>query len=378
MSERDPQLEKLYREHSREEPPPALDAAILAAAHRAVDSGPRKAGAQATRPQRWWMPLAAAAAIGVIAIGVVQQMPKETAIDVTSDAAAPHPNPLPASGERESSSAPSSAMRAPSTPAPATANQPSQTPDVQAPPAAPPAAPPSAPPASTQAFAPAPPARPAPAPITPSAPVEQRPQAPAAMERSTPASDARALAKKQSETAAAPPPAPPAPAAKPAMPAPRAEAPARENKLAEPVPFPAAPAPVGKTEPASADAAKRDAPAQTPMSERRKDAGPRDQASSAGAAMAPRPPAPAPAAAPAPAPALSRAQGDSVGRLAQSQGFEQEMQALARDPDAWIARIRKLRDEGNIAQAQRELKEFRALVADAERKLPADLKSLQP
>jgi hypothetical protein len=67
-----------------------------------------------------------------------------------------------------------------------------------------------------------------------------------------------------------------------------------------------------------------------------------------------------------------------VGRLAQSQGFEQEMQALARYPDAWIVRIRKLRDEGNIAQAQRELKEFRALVPDAERKLPADLKSLQP
>jgi hypothetical protein len=46
------------------------------------------------------MPLAAAAAIGVIAIGVVQQMPKETAIDVTSDATVPHPGPLPASGAR--------------------------------------------------------------------------------------------------------------------------------------------------------------------------------------------------------------------------------------------------------------------------------------
>ena len=54
------------------------------------------------------------------------------------------------------------------------------------------------------------------------------------------------------------------------------------------------------------------------------------------------------------------------------------MQTLARDPDAWIARIRKLRDEGNTAQALRELREFRALVPDAERKLPADLKSLQP
>src|SRR4030095_10314337 len=84
MNERDPELEKLYREHSREEPPSALDAKILAAAHRAVESGPRKVGAEATRPQRWWMPLAAAAAIGVVAIGVIQQVPKETAIDATS------------------------------------------------------------------------------------------------------------------------------------------------------------------------------------------------------------------------------------------------------------------------------------------------------
>jgi hypothetical protein len=64
--------------------------------------------------------------------------------------------------------------------------------------------------------------------------------------------------------------------------------------------------------------------------------------------------------------------------MAQSKNAEEEMRALARDPDAWIARIRKLRDEGNTAQALRELKEFRSLVPDAERKLPADLKSLQP
>jgi hypothetical protein len=51
---------------------------------------------------------------------------------------------------------------------------------------------------------------------------------------------------------------------------------------------------------------------------------------------------------------------------------------LARDPDAWIVRIRKLRDEGNTAQALRELREFRALVPDAEKRLPPDLKSLQP
>ena len=36
-------------------------------------------------------------------------------------------------------------------------------------------------------------------------------------------------------------------------------------------------------------------------------------------------------------------------------------------------RIRKLRDEGNTAEALRELREFRDLVPDAERRLPADL-----
>ena len=54
-------------------PPPALDQAILAAAHRAVNAGPRdatEAAPLARRPQRWWMPLAAAAVIGVVAIGV--------------------------------------------------------------------------------------------------------------------------------------------------------------------------------------------------------------------------------------------------------------------------------------------------------------------
>jgi hypothetical protein len=357
MSERDPELEKLYREHSREEPSSALDARILAAAHRAVDSGPRKAGAEATRPQRWWMPLAAAAAIGVIAIGVVQQMPHETAIDPTWDT--PHPSSLPPQGKRDPVTAP-----APATPPPASAPAPA----TQAPPA------------------------PAPAPIAQPAAPPPRAQPPAAMmEQRKPGADDGARARKQKEApAAAPPPpvpAPPTPAAKPAMPQSAPPPPARENKLAaEPVPFPAAPAPAPaekKTEMTSADTAKRDAPPGQPMMGLRKDSVPRDQ-SQVGAAMAPRPPPPpAPAAAPAPAPApafagRSRLSSEAAGNVAQSQRLEQEMQTLARDPDAWIARIRKLRDEGNAAQALRELKEFRALVADAEQKLPADLKSLQP
>ena len=41
--ERDPALERAWRAHSRETPSPELDRAILAAAHRAVGSGPRDA-----------------------------------------------------------------------------------------------------------------------------------------------------------------------------------------------------------------------------------------------------------------------------------------------------------------------------------------------
>ena len=314
MNERDPDLHKLYREHSREEPPSALDAAILAAAHRAVASGPRKGGAEATRPQRWWMPLAAAAAIGVVAIGIVQQAPKETAIDATSVATAP-------------ATAPSSA------------------------------------------------------------PVQQAPAA-AAESQPAPPADVGALAKKQKE-AEAPASRPPPPVVNaPKRASEEKLAAARENKVAaEPVPFPAAPA-LQKPAPqkAEADAAKRDAPMEQSFAESRKDTA-RDERQAAarrgcastcrragtGAGTTSRiggPPARA---------KRRREQRRTVREDANEQkNVDEDMRTLARDPDAWIVRIRKLRDDGNLAQALRELKEFRALVPDAERRLPPDLRSLQP
>jgi hypothetical protein len=71
MSETDRELEAAWRVASHEEPPAALDAAIRAAARRAVDAGPARA-----RHARWW-PLAAAAAVAVIAVGIVQLTPPE-------------------------------------------------------------------------------------------------------------------------------------------------------------------------------------------------------------------------------------------------------------------------------------------------------------
>jgi hypothetical protein len=141
---RDPALDAAWRTHSSEMPPAHLDAAILAEAHRAVGSVPRATGggAAATRPWRWWMPLAAAATIGAIAFGVLQLSPSErdatTAIvsDTPSSAetqrealaarkdAPPEPVPL-----RPREAPPSSGIAVPSAPA-----QPKPAPPKTAPP----------------------------------------------------------------------------------------------------------------------------------------------------------------------------------------------------------------------------------------------------
>ena len=76
---RDDAVARAWREHVRDTPPPALDDAIRAAARRAVGAKPREKAivAEASSPWRWWMPLAAAATIGAVAIGVLQNMPQE-------------------------------------------------------------------------------------------------------------------------------------------------------------------------------------------------------------------------------------------------------------------------------------------------------------
>ena len=73
MSETDSdrELSRAWRDASREEPPSALDDAIRAAARREVGAGPKR------RPTPAWWPLAAAAAVAVVAIGIVQMTPPE-------------------------------------------------------------------------------------------------------------------------------------------------------------------------------------------------------------------------------------------------------------------------------------------------------------
>jgi hypothetical protein len=63
--ERDPQVSRRYRELGSEEPPPALDQAILAASRQSV--APRR---------RWYVPLAAAA-VALLAVGVALHVQRE-------------------------------------------------------------------------------------------------------------------------------------------------------------------------------------------------------------------------------------------------------------------------------------------------------------
>jgi hypothetical protein len=279
IPERDPALDAAWREHSTELPSAALDAAILAAAHRAVGSAPKdasKVAAEATSPQRWWMPLAAAATIGAVALGILQTMPQQDS--VTTPAVSDAPAPV---------RAPERASVAPSAPPPA-------------------------------------PAKPAAKVIPPAA---------------TSATDH--VAQMQSQLAAA-------------SEAQRAAAPA-------PQPFPAE---------------KKAVSAESDVKDR--------------ARMAPKlaaAPEPAPAAA---APTAESARADVRERneaqpsapsaagavtLGKTAVRMDAAAAPAVDVDAWIARVRKLHDEGKLAEAAKELVAMRAAVPDADARLPRELRA---
>ena len=71
----DPKVSERYRELPREEPPRALDDAILAASRRAVKAHPAPLVAPTGR-RRWYFPVAAAAVI-VLAVAVVAHVERE-------------------------------------------------------------------------------------------------------------------------------------------------------------------------------------------------------------------------------------------------------------------------------------------------------------
>lgn len=283
---RDPALDAAWRAQSTETPPPALDAAILAAAHRAVKSAPEKIGPgrEATRPWRWWTPLAAAAVIGVIAIGALQLLPQEP--DPTKVVVSDTP--------------PFVAKR--STPAATTA---------------------------------------APPPVTNAVPAQVAPPAAPAPSMASPAPARNAL---RSRAESAPKPAESGTALQDA---PSRDAVSREEKVTAappaPEPFPARRDAVEARKSSAPEAREKDEPSPAPS--------PRMAQS----------PAPSAAAGALAAPALSkRAASDAA--------------APQRAPDDFVARIRKLFVDGNMAEAQRELAAFRAAYPDADARLPADLR----
>jgi len=114
----DPALDAAWRDHSRETPPASLDAAILAAAHRAVGSAPRTAEKRGFAPSwRSWWPLAVAATLGAIAFGIVELAPTER--DPTTAIVSDVPKRLDTGERAPAAREPASSAGAPRAPAPA-------------------------------------------------------------------------------------------------------------------------------------------------------------------------------------------------------------------------------------------------------------------
>ena len=298
-AERDAELSAAWREHSAEMPPARLDAAVLAAAHRAVGSAPRDAGkpaAEATSPQRWWMPLAAAATIGAVALGILQTMPQESAVT------APSVSDLPA-------------QTAQTTPTPPSAPRDQLTATQRA----------SAPLAPAESAVPAMPAMPGSHEVAKSA----------------------------------------TPAIPPSRKSAKASAPyAADNAAKPPVPVAAAPQPF---------------PAER-KSEAAESADSKDRARAAPALAA------APVVMPSAEPARAEVhrQKETAAAAPAASGTVRIAKAVANvdapstpsvDIAAWIVRIRKLHDDGKLADAAKELVALRAAIPDADGRLPPELRA---
>jgi hypothetical protein len=336
---RDPRFDTAWRAASSEAPPPALDAAILAAARREVGARPQSFSAQsAMRARRRWWPLAAAATVAVIAIGVVERAGHDDLVAPPSGSAVVSDMPA-----QPGKNVAEPAKRAAEAPAPASAPR-DAAPGVSGA-------------VSTEARA--------------------RGDSGVRQEPLGSQSGSRAEASRRAVSGET------APLQKKALPI--AGAPAPPEKKSEsvrsappslPEPFPAA-----KTEPGQA--AARDeaaAPAGEP-------------AGGIEAVPAPPPPAAPPMerAPAAIAPAASFAEGGRLGASAPARpspaarsalgGASQETRSKDRAPlpvADWIALIRRLRAEGNTAEAARELAAFRAAHADHEKLLPPDLRDWHP
>ena len=350
---RDPRFDAAWSTVSNEEPSPALDATILAAAHREVGAKPQSLAAQAAvRARRRWWPLAAAATVAVIAIGVVQRAGHDDLVPLPSGSTVVSDMPTQPTKSVEESPERTDAQRraAPSAPVPLQKK--------------------------AEPFAAAP------------APSEKK---------SEPTRAAPAPSEKKSEpTSDAPAPAPePFPAGKAKLDA----AAARDAAPGTLASRSARDTDTGRAAPVEEQAARQPAQRQVPpansapigpIAERAAESSAL-QRSEGGAASAKlvAPPMPSPAA-PMPAAAAfadgtraSAPAGNRVAPLAGPGTVGAAENARSKDrmplPVAdWIALIRRLRAEGNSAEAARELAAFRTAHADHEKLLPPDLRDWHP
>jgi hypothetical protein len=145
----DPRVADAWREASGEEPSASIDDAILAAARREVSARPETLAAWEAREarasrRRWW-PLAAAATVAAIAVGVLQLTPTEkiaspatetaTVSDVASPAAkadAGNAAAVPEPGPPPSASPPTAPAAAPTAPLQPPQEKTTRTDDVRA------------------------------------------------------------------------------------------------------------------------------------------------------------------------------------------------------------------------------------------------------
>ncbi|OLC69415.1 MAG: hypothetical protein AUH79_01400 [Betaproteobacteria bacterium 13_1_40CM_4_64_4] len=318
-TERDRQLDAAWSAASREEPPAPLDAAIRDAARRAIDAPPRR-----KRDKHWWYPLAAAATVAVLAVGIIQLTPpQQVAPTIVADMTAA---PREANKDRAPSGAsvdtktvePSAAITEPSPPA-------TPSPSAQAP----------ARRAQTAASGSLARER-SPTPATERDASKQ----PVVAKRELAAQDKLASARSDKPAANI---APPSSAAAPASAAPpRSE------------PFPATAAPEPRRE---AYAEERNPAPNMPA----KAAAPQVARSAAG-------------------PSAEEAQTRSRVAMAKVATTDEAKakQVPARNLEEWIKRIRDLKNEGRLDEAAKELAAFRNEYGErADALLPADLRAMK-
>ncbi len=105
----DAALDRAWQQLSDEQPPPALDAAIIAAAHKSIQGRNEQAQViRASPPYRsWltrWQPLAAAAAVAGLAFVLVQSLPRDR--DVAPSLRMEEPATTPAAAQEQPSNPP--------------------------------------------------------------------------------------------------------------------------------------------------------------------------------------------------------------------------------------------------------------------------------